>query len=533
MIRVLASPLCVLAGFALAGNDVAAHLGDPLFDGSDHLAGAGTCEVKSRAAVLSDLGNMLDRRGFGPPAPTSGVWKQAKNLTVYVVRTGRPALDDALAEGFRQKWKVGGWAWLEDSVLAGKTEESFLVFASRRLRSTESISRLASCRTGWKRSGNVCSSSDSASLFMLLLANPKEPGKVLHTEYSEISTRAGSEGMALDLVRDFNDVLERQWSSTKWNTDFYEESADWIERLAEAAPRENCPTCVVYVPREYGIAVAPKRIEELLGRPIRFIGLDSLDDMLGTSVPGYYLEAGGKSQIRRYAKVRTISGGELVASADTRVRGRWDSRLEHPESERVLGRQELELLGHRLHGDEKRMTYSLAGGVMFASKYWWRGGFVGVEAIRSLHLQMGYGTVVPSAESDLEIPSVGELFLGARWIRKLPFESPAMDSRISYDLGYLQPLGNSKVSGDLVYSQPFDNYQVGSDRWKPAPVLLVGATMMIRYFEVGAGFAFLLGDDVVPGSSDLDGADESAMYVRLGLRLELTTWKKGHPSFVK
>jgi len=450
-----------------------------------------------------------------PLAPKDPAWAEAKGKPVFLERTGYMFLDDALERGFREHWPDAKWEWIAAHDLAQlRLDSAALVFGNQKIRSYYRTSEQGSCAEGWDAEKEGCSFADSASVFFLSLLRPNGTGTVLLHEVTEVRFQKESAVVAGDVVRDFHDVLLRQWRGDTTDDRRLPNGTSWQWLVAADVHRGQCPVCTLYVPWEGRTDLSASEIEAAIGRPVRLVSLDSLQVARRENRPGLYLETGGNSQEVRFLRVRSLSNGELYTA--------WESPYQggpYPLEKRILGQDDFEELGHVLQGQEKRISWNASVEVVAAAETYSILGTVGFEILRGVHLFGGLGKAYPTW-SEVK-GSLGEWTMGLRWYPAMDLESPALKTRIVLDAQLLSQVGSSRASD-------------GSGAWLARPKLLGCATLNYNIWEFGVGMALPIGTQYRGNWADPDMKSPwDPLAFKFGIRLEGRTWRKGCLKFWK
>ncbi len=433
------------------------------------------------------------------PEPGDPIWRKTQGMSLLVVRSGRPSFDDALEEGLKTSWKSGPWRWLSDSeITANRPDSAVLLLRTLPWYNIYPATPISAptCPCSDLRKGDFCISPDSASLVRLELIPPQGHARMLYQEATELRTQPQLDGMAVDIAKDFQDILAMGWSDSVPDPDRLSKTDDWQNLVLSRTRVGICPACTIFVAREYGIRATPAQLAEATGHPARIISGDTLDQLLGNRTSGLYLEGSSRSKSWEILRVRTLSDGKLLASSE------WNRLIfldrHQPDSEIALARGSFDNLGHRLAGDELRIAWDATTEFAYAAGTLNFLAIGGAEVIRGLFATSGAGiALAPSLYGRTSYP---ELEVGARWFPRMGIEPRVFGSRVFLDLSLLQPLGSATQSG----------------KW--GPTLLVGAlTLRSIFWEIGAGFA----EPIVHG---VQGS--TPLFVRFGVNIEGRLWKK-------
>jgi len=451
---------------------------------------------------------LLDQsRILGVPDPGDPIWLKLNGIPLLVLHSGRPYFDDALEEGLKEHWKIGPWRWVSDSEMSAKRPDS-LVLVLRTIPITDWVQGppfSATCPYGDRRVEGLCVSSDSGSIVRLDLVSPDGTTRILHAEVTELRTRPRLDGMVVDIPRDFQDILTLERPDSIPDPNLLSNTEDWRNIVLSRMRVETCYACTLFVAREYGASPTPEEMAKATGHPVRVLGADTLDQMLGTKAPGLYLEGSGKSQSWQVARVRTLDG-EFLASSERGLVSPFGWTAHRPDSQIVLDESSFRILGHRLAGDEHRIAWDASAEFDYAASTSNLLGIGGVEIVRGVFATFGAGAAWNLTWTGSG--SVPELEGGVRWFPNMGLEPNPFGWRAFLDLSVLQPLGDVSSYGMV---------------WHPPTTVIAALTVRHVIWDFGVGIAKPL-DHAIPGGVP--------MFFRLGLNIEGRLWKKNAPPVI-
>ena len=441
--------------------------------------------------------------------------KNLSGLRTVLLHTGNAALDDALEEGFRQHWKLTRWSWAADTGFPKiASDSSILVFGNFPLYRWR-VRGLFGCFDGWQERKGLCYQNDSAGSFSLYKLTGTRQEELL-SEISELRSWPRGDAMAVDVVRDFHTVLARLEADSLADDALFSSNAIWPGLIASFPRREACPSCTVWVAREYDRSFDAAQASRLLELPVRTIGMDSLDGMLGTGRKGLYLDAGSRSNFAQNLHLRTLDSGVLVAT---------HTEFDNQGNDRIKGldADDLAPLAHRLKGEEKRVVVSVSWFVQMSENTLVSMGLVGIEFARGWHGLLGYGSGRSLLNTSAD-ESIDQLLVGVRWYPLLGYEARALASRVVMDLTLLQPLGTPTKA-------PTDYWDYST--WNAPTTLGLQFTTNASIFELGVGWQLPLGDEFSGGRSanSSERPDKANWNLRLGIRTEWRGWRKAPSLF--
>lgn len=449
-----------------------------------------------------------------------------------LLHSGNAALDDAIEEGFRLHWRQTPWSWAADTGIpkVGK-DSSLYVFGNFSL-SRWMVNGLGGCPGKWvDNKKGLCILRDSVSSFSLYLVKGETQKEIL-TELSELRSWPKGDAMAVDVVKDFQTALQAV-SDSLLDEELLSGNREWPGLAASAIGRPRCPTCTVWVAREYVPAGAgdSTRLATRIGRAVRLIGMDSLDGLLGSGRQGLYLDAGTRSSFVRTLHLRTLDSGVLVATR-TRYRGL--------EGSAGMVDDDLAHLGHRLRGEEYRVVLSLSWLNQFTGNTFSQFFTGGYEFRRGWQALVGIGATTGTyAESDAEAsgsPKLTTLLAGVRWMPLLGYEARPVAHRLLLDLTLMAPLGHpprserSNLEGSYLSSYGGSSQDM---QWNAPLSLNLEAALNYHFLEFGTGLRLPLGKEYEGTDKDPLGrtTDASNWSVRVGIRTEWRGWRKAPSLF--
>lgn len=273
-------------------------------------------------------------------------WKDVSRKKVWVEHTRIPWLDDAIQTGFEQHWGTSPWSWIPDTVFRDPVEPSDL-----RLHFAEHFRRVESwaddpCPLWSQNQGRFgCVERDSSYTQLVLEGN----NGVLLAQPSVVHLDRANAGMVVDVVRDFRDVIDLAANGDIPEVPGFRGTSQWPDLWLNLEGQPQVHDKTLWVPRSAHQTVVEGQWESLLGMSVRLVGSDSLDRMMGTSVPGAYLQTGTIQDQGAWMRIRDLSSGKSLVSHQ--VRGRF-----HPSR---ITTGDLEELGLSIRGVERRETWSL------------------------------------------------------------------------------------------------------------------------------------------------------------------------------
>lgn len=381
-------------------------------------------------------------RALWSPVPASDtLWKRALVAPVLLVRTGDARLDDALEEGFRQSWRGTTWSWAPDSGIASVAKDtSVLVFYLAENWSRVRRSREEDCsKLTLAAAAAACRDDQTRAFFILYLTGKSlglRDGAWLLTEPSQVRQIPRGDAMAIDIVRDFALAVQAVRDSAYPGEGPLEGDVAWARETIVRSRRSEVPRDTLWVLREQSGKVSDSALSAAFGGVVKAIRADSLEDMMGTSRSGSYLEAGLRPAYRRQLRVRDLPTGDLRLIDDRRPNSVADTSLRIDDFRR---------LAHRVRGEEYRMAWMASVGYEYSTAGLFGWTFLGGKEVRrGVWALAGWTSQHPALSSGgREAAELGQgtVILGARWNPGLDWEEEFLGPNLGLGVRYWQPVG--------------------------------------------------------------------------------------------
>jgi len=460
---------------------------------------------------------------WSPVPPADTLWKHVQGARVLVVRTGDARIDDGLEEGFRLSWPTSSWSWVPDSGISSVAKDStVLVFRLAENWNPVRGSREEDCEKLSGPAKRACRADQAGAVFLLSIAGktigPRD-GTWLLAEPSQIRLAPRGDAVAVDVVRDFALVLQTVRDSAYPVEGPLKGDNAWARESVVRTRRERVRPDTLWVPSAFLGKVTASEASEAFQGPVRFVGMDTLEAIMGTSRKGSYLEAGLHPAGSRQLRVRELASGDLLLIDDSKS-------LEGHEGE--LFPKDFERLRHRALGEEERLTWMASAG--------WEGsttelmGYIftlGYEFRREFWAVAGW-TNQQLGPSDGGA-SQGFGLVGVRFTPALGWERKKLGPRVALGARWWQPLGDGSAAED-------------TRRLDPAPRMTFDLDLLAGNWFLGVSVEQWFGDNNWTRTSEYydynrgdveyiekGKLDAGGMSFRGGFHFGLPVWRPATP----
>lgn len=460
---------------------------------------------------------------FAPPKDS--LWRIALESRVLMIRTGDARLDDGIEEGFRKSWpSKGGWAWAPDSgIRAVAKDTNAMVFQWVEPRGYGRKTAGNDCQklTGAER--RSCVQDQASGFFMLTMVGKKlgrRDGAWLLLSSSQVRQLEHGDAFVIDVVTDFALALEAMRDSLYPVDGPLVDDRAWARETITRERRSKAHEDTLWVPRQVAGKVSDSVASALFGSPVRFVGADTLETMMGSARKGSYLEPGLRAPAPRQLRVRSLATGELLAIDDRRAALPSDS---------LLNRNDLARLAHRTRAEEERPSLMISGG--YEGSYTELMGITviaGYEVKRGLWALAGYSPEQVGPD-DKQGATQSMAIVGVRFCPLLGWERPTLGQRFAIGARYWQPLWDAKEAED---GRELD----------VAPRITLDLDFLFDYMFIGISHEIWLGENSykAPASDkqetgyysysssseeDDDKLDPGGLCFRGGFHFGLPTWR--------
>lgn len=456
---------------------------------------------------------------WSPVPPKDTLWEIASRSRVLLVRTGDARLDDGIEEGFRKSWTRTPWSWTPDSGIAAVAKDSNVLVV--RLFEPRSILRKSAENDCGKLSGaegKACRDDQSKGVLVLYIAGEKlglRSRTPLLLQPTQIRQLDRGDAFAIDIVSDFALVFQAIQDSAYPAEGPLAKDNAWARETLTKVKREKAAGDTLWVPRAISGKVDEVTASASLGAPVRFVGMDTLESMMGTTRTGSYLEAGLRPAATRQLRVRDLASGELLAIDDAKPLLSADT---------LLKKEDLVRLYHRYRPEEERATWMVSGG--YEGSYTELMGYVftaGYEFRRGVWALVGY-TEQQVGTSDKKGAKQKMGIVGLRYTPYLGWERKGLGSRITFGSRFWLPLGE----GD-----PAEDGRIVD----AAPRITLDLDVMTSFVYAGISSEIWLGENAYarPGAQtpspysyyreEDDKLDPGGLCFRGGLQFGIPSWR--------
>ncbi|MCB9495918.1 MAG: hypothetical protein H6686_03420 [Fibrobacteria bacterium] len=388
--------------------------------------------------VLLLLGWVSSVHAIWSPIPaTDTIWAYARTAPILLVRTGNAPLDDAIEEGFRLYWSDRDVSWVPDSGLAAVSKDTVvLVFRLAQGRNPFRTSREDDCNRLEGAQRVLCRDDQTKAVFGLGLVGDRlghRNGAALLAEPSQVLQLPRGDAFAIDVVQDFAAAAQAVWDSTYPAEGPLKGDRAWARETITKRGRSQ-PLDTLWIPDQVSGKVSEAEAAQDLGSVVRYVPMDSLERMLGTSRGGAYLEPGLRRTWARQLRVRSVATGELLLIDDGNPKLDVDT---------VLVRRDFQRLAHRVHGREERLVWRISAEYELASSevFGWNV-LLEREVRRGLLVGAGFANL-GLMKSTQGAPTQTLLLSGFKWIPSLGWERKTLGPRFTMGSRLWVPLAEA------------------------------------------------------------------------------------------